>query len=252
MTPKKPTKPGAGRQVPLQRAATHRHPGTTLAGDPKQSQAQPRASREQRTATMLDAAAQLFAERGPRNMSVRDIAASAGVSHALVHRYLGTKEEILAAVLVRSDNRVRATAEGVHSFRDAGLAMLREDRRTQPSQLRIVANAAMAGVSLERLAIDFPTARQLVELAEEEYAASQQETLGRGIPPRLLVAGLFALVIGWVAAEDWLREAFDLDDLSGQPVEESLERLVTCLIDAVMPPAADAGDQAGDPPPSPH
>ena len=51
-----------------------------------------RGGREQTTAAILDAAEKLFAARGFTAVTVRDIAAEAGVSHALVHRYLGSKQ----------------------------------------------------------------------------------------------------------------------------------------------------------------
>ena len=246
---KRARKSGTSNDLPLRAAAKRPEPGRRAAT--KKRPAQPRGGREQTTAGMLDAAAQLFAERGPHNMTVRDIGARAGVSHALVHRYLGTKEEILAAVLLRSDSRIRARAVGVRSLREASLVMLREDRQSPPSQLRIVANAAMAGVSVQRLAIDFATARLLLELAEREHATAggAQDDAGSDLPPRLLVAGLFALAIGWAAAEDWLRAVFALDELGDQPVEEGLERLVALLIDAAA--ASPGNDAADDPSPSP-
>ena len=60
-----------------------------------------RGGREQSTAAILDAAEKLFSERGFTAVSVRDIAAEAGVSHALVHRYLGSKQDVYRAMLVR-------------------------------------------------------------------------------------------------------------------------------------------------------
>ena len=62
-----------------------------------------RGGREQTTAAILDAAEKLFAERGFTAVTVRDIAAEAGVSHALVHRYLGAKEEVYRAMLSRRE-----------------------------------------------------------------------------------------------------------------------------------------------------
>jgi AcrR family transcriptional regulator len=55
--------------------------------------------REEVESACIRAAADLFSERNPSQVSVRDIAARAGVSHALVHRYLGSKEDILAKAL---------------------------------------------------------------------------------------------------------------------------------------------------------
>ncbi|MGX7828575.1 TetR family transcriptional regulator [Actinokineospora sp. 24-640] len=48
---------------------------------------------------LLRAAADLFTERGFDRTSVREVAAAAGVDQALVFRYFGTKEDLLAAVL---------------------------------------------------------------------------------------------------------------------------------------------------------
>ena len=46
---------------------------------------------------ILAAARELFAAHGVDGVSVRQIAAKAGVNHALVHRYFGTKDEMVAA-----------------------------------------------------------------------------------------------------------------------------------------------------------
>ena len=48
---------------------------------------------------LLKAAADLFTERGFDRTSVREVAAAAGVDQALVFRYFGSKEDLLAAVL---------------------------------------------------------------------------------------------------------------------------------------------------------
>ena len=71
---------------------------------------QRRGGREQTTAAILDAAEKLFAERGFTAVSVRDIAAEAGVSHALVHRYLGSKEQVYRAMLGRRETVIRDAA----------------------------------------------------------------------------------------------------------------------------------------------
>ena len=76
---------------------------------------QRRGGREQTTAAILDAAEKLFAERGFTAVTVRDIAAEAGVSHALVHRYLGSKQDVYRAMLgapreCRSATRLRPRA----------------------------------------------------------------------------------------------------------------------------------------------
>ena len=54
---------------------------------------------------------------------MRDIAARAGVSHALVHRYLGKKTEIYDAVLTRDQSRIVRSSEGAEGLREGLTAM---------------------------------------------------------------------------------------------------------------------------------
>lgn len=61
-------------------------------------EAKPR-GREQIRSAVLTATSALVAERGPDGFSVRDIAARAGVNHALVHRHFGTKADVLEQML---------------------------------------------------------------------------------------------------------------------------------------------------------
>ena len=66
---------------------------------PKYSRLDPAQRREQ----MLDAANELFAERGYEEVSVEDIARSAGVTRGLVHHYFGGRKEVYVALLERLD-----------------------------------------------------------------------------------------------------------------------------------------------------
>ena len=50
-------------------------------------------------AAVIDAAATLFAERGPAAVSLREVAAAANVNLGLIHRYVGSKDDLLAAAL---------------------------------------------------------------------------------------------------------------------------------------------------------
>ena len=58
---------------------------------------------EQRREQMLDAANDLFAERGYEEVSVEDIARSAGVTRGLVHHYFGGRADVYIALLERLD-----------------------------------------------------------------------------------------------------------------------------------------------------
>ena len=66
---------------------------------PKYSRLDPAQRRDQ----MLDAANALFAERGYEEVSVEDIARSAGVTRGLVHHYFGGRKDVYLALLERLD-----------------------------------------------------------------------------------------------------------------------------------------------------
>jgi AcrR family transcriptional regulator len=50
---------------------------------------------------ILDVAERLFAARGIENVSLREVTSAAGVNLAAVHYHLGSREELLRAILVR-------------------------------------------------------------------------------------------------------------------------------------------------------
>jgi AcrR family transcriptional regulator len=64
---------------------------------PKYSRLAPEQRREQ----ILDAANALFAERAYDDVSIEDIASSAGVTRGLVHHYFGGRKEVYIALLER-------------------------------------------------------------------------------------------------------------------------------------------------------
>ena len=64
---------------------------------PKFSRLDPSQRREQ----ILDAANALFAERPYEEVSIEDIAGSAGVSRGLVHHYFGGRKEVYIGLIER-------------------------------------------------------------------------------------------------------------------------------------------------------
>ena len=83
-----------------------------------EGEVQHRRGREATTAAILEAAQELFSEHGYTAVSVRDIAERAGVSHALVHRYLGSKADIF--LNCAGAERERHLGGGTRRSRPAG------------------------------------------------------------------------------------------------------------------------------------
>ena len=69
-----------------------------------------RPGKDVNTSRILDSAQELFAKRGPRAVTIRQVAEHAGVSHALVHKYFGSKDDLIKAVIDRVDVKRASTA----------------------------------------------------------------------------------------------------------------------------------------------
>ena len=80
-----------------------------------------RADAERNLRRVLDAAAEVFAERGP-DVSVDEIARRAGVGHATVFRRFPTKDSLIAAVTREQTQMLVALAHAALAEPDAGAA----------------------------------------------------------------------------------------------------------------------------------
>jgi TetR/AcrR family transcriptional regulator len=69
-----------------------------------------------RREALLDAAGRLFAQRGPEAHSLREVAAAAGVTPAMVHYYFGDKRGLTDAMLERALARVLERVARVRRF----------------------------------------------------------------------------------------------------------------------------------------
>jgi AcrR family transcriptional regulator len=148
------------------------------------------------------------------------------VSHALVHRYLGSKEAILVAVMRRHTAPVLGVERAAGSVREAVPSMFRELRVTRPDYLKLLARMGLDRVPFETVRPEFPAYALLIELLTADAAKP-----GRKLPdPRVLAASLTALTIGWTVSEDWLVGASGLGDVDPQDVEASLDLILTRMI----------------------
>lgn len=194
----------------------------------------PRGSAETTKASILRAARELFAERGVVAVTVRDVAAAAGVNHALVHRYFGTKEEMIAEILRREiESAVASTPpEGspsqvsVESVR----TLLTRYMTEGSTSVRLIMQAELAGLRPEKYLDDEP---RIIEMLAGWIAAEQAARAkpGEAMPDPALVAvvaagALFALV----NMSPWLMTAAGLEP---EDYERSRDRIVDIITDFV-------------------
>lgn len=199
-----------------------------------------RRGREATTAAILDAAQELFAAHDYAAVTVRDIAAFAGVSHALVHQYLGSKADIFRAVLARNEGLMVSTAaDNPHLLESASLILRRGLGTNGRAHARLLMGSALGGVPYDRTTGRFEAIERLVELAEREAgSASQVERTEKDLDPRLVIACVGSLFLGWVAGESWMRPAAGLQDMDDAELISGLERVILSILRDQIPGVA--------------
>jgi TetR/AcrR family transcriptional regulator, repressor for neighboring sulfatase len=201
---------------------------------------QDRRGRARTTAAIVAAAEDLFSELGFSAVTVRAIAERAGVSHALVHRYLGSKEDIYRAVLVAQEEAILQAAPDDPDLLASATLMFRQALLENRRYIRLIAHSALHGLSYDRTSGQFAATERLIELAERATAsATPEQRAAKDLDPRLVVAGAVALLLGWAATESWVRPATGIDGMDGGELEEGLERLVRGMLGANIPGLVD-------------
>lgn len=158
----------------------------------------PPTGRAEVAAAILEAATDLFAERGPAATSIRDIAARCGVNHGLVFRHFGTKEQLVGAVLDHLGANLSAL---LATDTPAEVVEQSLDR-----QMRVMARTVLDGYPVGQLQKRFPNIATLLDgvrpLHDDELHA------------RLAVANALALQFGWRLFAPILRAATGIEELT--------------------------------------
>jgi AcrR family transcriptional regulator len=166
---------------------------SSVRGRPPANTSAPRGEHAVRAA-LIEAAGGLFAERGPARVSVREVAAAAGVNHGLVHHYFGSKDALLRAVLDELAAHVADEAaawDGTDEWFQTGDSTMRHARITAYLLLDAGDPAAVQ--------TEFPAVGALV-----------RELRARGLTERQArtrAAQVSALVLGWQLFEPFVVKA---------------------------------------------
>jgi AcrR family transcriptional regulator len=157
-------------------------------------------------AAILEAATDLFAERGPAATSIRDIAARSNVNHGLVFRHFGTKDQLVGAVL----NHLGATTTAALQTDPASP----EAEQVMERQMRVMARTLLDGYPAGKLQTRFPGAADLYDRLRPAHENERNA--------RFAVANVLALQLGWRLFAPFLRSAAGLDDLTDAEQKEAL------------------------------
>ncbi|MDH6247598.1 helix-turn-helix domain-containing protein [Mycobacterium sp. OTB74] len=181
--------------------------------------------RDEVVAAILEAAADLFAARGPAATSIRDIAAKSNVNHGLVFRHLGSKDKLVGAVLDYLGQQLKRLV-------DSGASAAQLDQALD-RQARVMARVLLDGYPAGELQSTFPNVVRLLEQTRPRFDDDMQA--------RLAVANAIALQLGWRLLGPYLHSAVGLGELTDEQlraaVSEAAGRLTwpTVPIDVAPP-----------------
>jgi len=173
-------------------------------------------------AALLEAATKLFAEVGPGVVSLRDVAKEANVNLGLIHRYIGSKQDLLAAVLAARPG-MPPTHEVALSSADDIVDVILQQIAADAPYTRIMLRAAIEGFELRQLQDVFP----LTERAAKSARA--------GLPRRdadVRVALLVSAILGWQAIGPAMLEVLKHRNLSDVEIDEALRPALAAFLNA--------------------
>ena len=177
----------------------------------------PRRSREQVSQALIDAAASLLADHASGRVTVRDIAARADVNPTFVHRYFGSKRNLMRAAIERADHHVIAQIEEMPDVVRGGPAVF----HAALQEREIV--AALARSSLDGDLDDLPSGRPAVGALLERFLSELEggQTRGRH-DPRVIVACLTSATMGYALFGPFVRHGVGLDKEPDETMEAAM------------------------------
>jgi AcrR family transcriptional regulator len=170
--------------------------------------------KEEVVAAVLEAAGELFAEKGPAATSIREVAARAGVNHGLLHRHFGSKRQLLAATL-------QHLADSAAALRDSG-APVEQLEAAHEFQARVMVRSTLDGFPIEELQKRFPGMERFLDQVSSGHTDERKA--------RLSAAHAMALQFGWGLMAPTLRVAFGLNDLSEAEIRDAVAEQVTKIV----------------------
>jgi TetR/AcrR family transcriptional regulator, repressor for neighboring sulfatase len=186
--------------------------------------------RDEVSQAILEAALELFAERDPGLVSLREVAARAGVNYGLLHRHFGSKTALVRSALDLEREAMAARAREVDDLDEAleTLFALYTSRRI--THARTIAWAVLAGIDPAELGSTHPTSRRLLELLEARHGP---DATGAN---RRRLALLVSLTLGWALYGGF---SADVAGLSPDDVDE-VERELLALARRIVSRPDDA------------
>ena len=171
---------------------------------------------------ILKATEKLLSKHSPTEISLRQIARAAHVNHSLIHRYFGTKENVILEVHERIISKLGEQFSAIESL-DGNIGRLFKINEQNPSRRILLARAMLDGADPRLIRHHFPTVHQLIELLRKkksETAASSE------YDAETLAAFFVGAVMGWFLYEPFLLAATGLDTRKREKVHREIVEIL--------------------------
>ncbi len=176
-----------------------------------------RRTREVVSEALIEAAAALASERGSGHVTVRDIAMRADVNATFVHRYFGSKRNLMRAAMRHAQERLASRIEEVPDIVEGAAAIVHATLQER-ELIATLTRAALDGVLADVPEGD-PAMAALVERFLRETAG--RDSRGQH-DPRVVVTCLSAATVGYALLGEYIRLGTGLDDRPDDEVEALL------------------------------
>ena len=185
---------------------------------------------------ILAAAMQLFAQKGFRGTTTRDLATQAEVNEAIIFRHFKTKEELYSAIIeskagenrnarLEELERFASANDDANFFRAVGRSFL-EKHEQDTTFLRLLLFSALEGHQLSDMFAASLTARNPIA----NYIQKRiEEGSFRKVDPQLAARGLFGMFTSFILSQ----EIFGLKKTQSYDREEVVDTFVSIFLKGI-------------------
>jgi AcrR family transcriptional regulator len=185
------------------------------------------------SASILQAAVELMAERSPSEVSLREIADRAGVNYGMIHRHYRTKERLLVEIFqlftdygadhIRASQTIDEAIERTFTIDAGGFA-------------RILAWVALDGVAPERTFADTSGMAVFQSLIEQGWVSDAPPAERRErFDPRVVSSVVMLLITVWEFYAPYMQQVDDFGDRDLADVKVEVLELLRTLVAAAAP-----------------
>ena len=176
-----------------------------------------RRSREEASQDLIDAASALLAERSAGRVTVRAIAAAAGVNPTYVGRYFGSKRTLMQAAMRQAQLNIAHVVDEMPNVVEGATAVVHASLRERQF-VTAIARMMLDG-DVDDLLPENPAMRGLLQRFEDELA---RRPGAAAHDPRVIVACLTSATMGYALFGPFIRRGVGLDEKSDASVEAAM------------------------------